>query len=218
MAVGRGNRHPNGWDREEESLTVPRIPTRREKGARRRRGMRDGGAGDPDERNKGREGYRAGWGSSIGAPGDRRLARGSIARDAEGPRAGPAYPTVGSLRRALANERCRSDETGLLLAAPGFQHVLDHPVAGSAISARAARPRDLEPGGRTRVDRLSDLALRHGVANANVHPGDLVDHMILNAIIISNPLQVDSRERAKFRGVSPARTPSFPYSRICCPR
>jgi hypothetical protein len=58
---------------------------------------------------------------------------------------------------------------------------------------------------RSRLDGISDLTVGHGVAAAHVHPANLVDHMILNAIIISKALPAVSTPRAPGKALGKLR-------------
>jgi hypothetical protein len=98
-----------------------------------------------------------------------------------------------TLRRplTLTNEPGRRKERRLArCAAPGLlDHLLDHGVAASAVTAGPACPRDLGARARAPLDGLFDFAIGDCVADANVH--ELRSHMILNAIIISKPRRDD---------------------------
>jgi len=75
-----------------------------------------------------------------------------------------------------------------------FEHLFDHPVAGAAVAARSAGPRHFFARRRAAFDRLIDLSVRDGLANADVHSSVT----ILKTVFVFKPTRpiLDGRAEA----------------------
>src|SRR6185295_3601628 len=74
-----------------------------------------------------------------------------------------------ALSGALGWGRAWSDRRTIARFEMFLDHVVDHPVAGAAVTAGAAVLRHHFTRGRSRFDGRPDFGLRDGEAHANVH-------------------------------------------------